>query len=462
MTMTMRAGRLTALIALAATLPPGNARAEDRALLVGVGQYERFPDLHGIGRDLEIMREVARALGFEESQIRVLADAAATRDGIAAAFDNWLIDAVGPDDRALFYFSGHGYQIDDRDGDESDGKDEILVAHDAGTLEELTGVLVDDELAGWFDRLRTDEVLVFLDSCHSGSAIKAWGLDPAVSWSPFDAAKSLSRPDAGDSDENAEALADGDAPRPLSRPDAGDIGSAGYLALSAARDWEQAQATRDGSTFTVGIGRAVREAAVSGAPLTMSRIRDVAAAEIAREHPDKMFHPVLSGDMARADDELRRLRSPSAGSPWDHLAGSLAAATPQVEVDGVRPAYRGGDLMTFEVVMPTDGHLGVFTAVEGADHATVLFPNPWSGTAWFARGERVRIPDRGFDLPVEVEDPAHRSERNLLVVVVAVDDVSHGFDRDGDGEFPLRFLVSAMNSRTVTDLWAVVPYVVRH
>ena len=460
MTVLKNAGRMTALIALATTLPAGNARAEDRALLVGVGQYERqspFPDIPGIGRDLEIMREVARALGFEESQIRVLADAEATRDGIAAAFDNWLIDAVGPDDRALFYFSGHGHQRAERDGDEPDGRDEVLVPHDyAGTPEELTEVLVDDELARWLDRLRTDQVLVFLDACHSGSAIRAWDLDPAVPWSPFDgdAPRSLSRPDAGDSDENVEALADGDASKTLSRTDAGERGVAGYLALSAARDWQQAQATSDGSTFTVGIGRAVREAASSGTPLTMSRIREVAAEEIARKHPNRMFHPVLSGDMARADDELRRPRS-----PWDHLAGSLAAAAPQVVVHGVLSAYRDGDLMTVDVVMPMDGHLSVFTAVEGADHGTVLFPNSWSGTARFARGERVRIPDRGFDLPVEVEDPAHRSERNLLVVTV--DDVPHGFDRDGDGEFPLCSLVSAMNSQTVTDLWAVVPYVVR-
>lgn len=123
-----RAGWLAVLIAAVAMLPAGNARAEDRALLVGVGQYERqgpFPDIPGIGWDLEIMREVARVLGFEESQIRVLADAEATRDGIATAFDGWLIDAVGPEDRALFYFSGHGYQRADQDGDEPDGQDEI-------------------------------------------------------------------------------------------------------------------------------------------------------------------------------------------------------------------------------------------------------------------------------------------------------------------------------------------------
>ena len=438
MTVLKRAGRLTALIALVATLPAGSARAEDRALLVGVGQYERqspFPDIPGIGRDLEIMREVAWALGFEESQIRVLADAEATRDGIAAAFDNWLIDAVGPDDRALFYFSGHGHQLADRDGDESDGKDEILVPHDyAGTLEELTGVLVDDELAGWLDRLRTDEVFVFLDSCNSGSALRGPESDPAASWSPFD----------------------GDAARSLSRTDAGDSGGAGYLALSAACDWEQAQATPNGSTFTVGIGRAVREAVASGAPLSMSRIRN-AAAEIAREHPDKMFHPVLSGDMARADDELRR--------GWDLLSDLLAATVPviEIEVDGVRPVYRVGDLVTFDVVMPRDGRLDVFNVAEGADHATVLFPNTWSGPNpnRFAEGERVRLPNRGFFYyEVELDDPVRRDELNLLVVCV---NCPRHLSRDGEVRLSVLYsgLVGVMRNLTRQDLWTVVPYVVR-
>lgn len=430
-----RVGWPAVLILVVAALPAGTARAEDRALLVGVGTHERqspFRDLPGIGRDVEIMRKVARTLGFEEGQIRVLLDEEATWDGIASAFDRWLIDAVGPEDRALFYFSGHGYQRADRDGDEPDGRDELLVPHDyAGTSEALTNVLVDDQLEEWIDRLRTNDLIVFLDACHSGSALRS--------------------PSGG---QAAWSLFDGESPKSSSRRDAGG-GAAGYVALSAARDWQQAQATADGSTFTVGIGRAVLDQAASGAPLTMKRILDVAAAEIARKHPSELFHPVLSGDVARADEELRR--GPSARSPWDRLA-SFAAGAPEVEVGGVRPTYRAGDLMTLDVVMPMEGHLSVLTVVEGADHATVLFPNPWSGATRFARGERVRIPDREFDLVMEVEDSARwQGERNLLVVAVAA--VPHDFDRNG-GELPLARLVQAMNSRSVGGSWTVVPYVV--
>ena len=377
-----------------------SAHAEDRALLVGVGRHERqspFRDLPGIDRDLAIMRQVARELGFEDGQIRVLADEEATLEGIRRNFESWLIDAVAPGERALFYFSGHGHYLADRSGDEPDGRDEILVPHDyAGTLGALTNVVVDDEIEGWLGRLRTEDVIVFLDACHSGSAVRS--ASGPVAWSLFD----------------------GDPVGRTSTRSAGG-GSDGYLALSAARDTEQAQATRNGSTFTVGIGRAVREAARSAAPLTMNGIRDGAATEIARAHPDRMFHPVLSGDVARADEELRRRGPSPPGSLWERLVAATAGTSRRVDVSGVQPAYRAGDRMTFEVVMPMDGYLSVVTVVEGADEATVLLPNPWTARSnRFMQGERVRVPGSGFYLEMEPEDPTRRSdERNLLVVVVS-------------------------------------------
>ena len=399
---------LTAAMVAAPMLLAAGAQAEDRALLVGVGTHERtsaFPDLKGIDKDLVIMQEVVRTLGFEESQIRVLADEEATYDGIERAFESWLIDAVGPGERALFYFSGHGHYRPDTDGDEPDGRDEVLVPHDyRGTAQALTNVIVDDDIAAWMSRLRTGEVLVFLDACHSGTAVRSAGA-PAT-WSLFDG-EAL----GGPASRNAAGL--------VAKSPGGD--GSGYLALAAARDSEQAQATSNGSTFTIGIGRAVREAATAGALLTMNRIRAVAAAEIARAHPDKLFHPVLSGDVARADDDLRRRGRPPLRSLWERLNAAVGAASRPVDLSGVRPAYRLDDLMTLEVVMPVDGYLSVLTVTEGADDAAVLFPHPWSTRRTpFRRGERVRVPERDVDLVMEFEDPNHQGdERNLLVVVVS-------------------------------------------
>ena len=386
----------------AALVVTQSAQAEDRALLVGVGAYERqspFRDLFGIERDLATMQEVAGELGFEESQIRVLADEEATLAGIRSAFESWLIDAVGPGERALFYFSGHGYHVIDRDDDEPDGEDEVLVPHDyAGTAQALTNVVVDDDMAAWIGRLRTDDVLIFLDACHSGSAVKSTA--GTSGWSMFD----------------------GDGGKGVSTKSAAGA-DAGYLALSAARDWEQALATQSGSTFTVGIGRAVRDAASSESPLTMNGIREMAAAEIARAHPTRLFHPVLSGDLSRADRDLRRRPSPTR-SLWDRLVEATnSASSRRIDVSGVQSVYRAGDEMTFEVVMPADGYLNVVSVEEDSDDAAVLFPNPWSPRR-FAGGERVHIPYRGGVVVGEIlmrfNDPIRLGEEhNLLVVVVS-------------------------------------------
>ena len=390
------------LTVAAAMLAAQGARAEDRALLVGVGVYGQqrpFPNLPGIDRDLGIMRDVALELGFEERQIRVLADEEATLDGMRRAFEDWLIDAVGPGDRALFYFSGHGHQIPDRDGDETDRRDEILLPHDyGGTAEALTNVVVDDDMAAWIDRLRTDDVLIFLDACNSGTAVRS----PAGSlgWSMFadDAAKGVS----------------------TKGPEVADVG---YLALSAARDSELAQATRNGSTFTIGIGRAVREAAASGSPLTMEGIRERAAAEIAEAHPTELFHPVLSGDLSRAGHDLLRRRPRPGRGLWHRLVEATSAAPPsrRVDVRDVQPVYRAGERMSFEVVMPADGYLNVVAVERNSGETEVFFPYVLTPLQ-FGRGDVVPIPYPGRvtgEIFTRLVDPTRLDEESLLVVIVS-------------------------------------------
>ena len=386
------------------------AWAEDRALLVGVGAYARqdpFRDLWGNEANIRIMREVAAHLGFADEQIRVIEDEAATLAGVRRAFEDWLIEAVGPGDRALFYFSGHGHYVPDRDGDEPDGRDEVLVMHDyAGTRQAWTNVLVDDEMNVLLGRLRTGDVLVFLDSCHSGTATMS---SAARNWSFFD-----------DDDPGGRVMTRGPA------------GGTRYMALGAARDEEQALGTGEGAFFTRGIRAAVRESVAANRPLTMNTIREVAFTEILRLHaravaedPEaarfEIHEPVLTGDLARADHDLRRLAVPT--RPFSHrLAAAVDSAPGRVEVTGARSVYRSGEFMQFEIEMPVDGYLNVLSVVEEADDATVLFPNAWSRRDnRFARGSRVLVPgpDDRFDLPVEPEDPARAEERNVLVVVVS-------------------------------------------
>src|SRR5690606_28987188 len=64
-----------------------------------------------------------------------------------------------------YSYSGHGGQLPDKNGDEDDGEDETWCLFD--------GELVDDELSNlWSSFKKGVRILVFSDSCHSGTVVK--------------------------------------------------------------------------------------------------------------------------------------------------------------------------------------------------------------------------------------------------------------------------------------------------
>lgn len=71
-------------------------------------------------------------------------------------------------DKVVISYSGHGTYIPDRDGDETDGKDECLCPSDFST----SGVIKDDDL---LTILRTfnpkTKIFVIADCCHSGTIL---------------------------------------------------------------------------------------------------------------------------------------------------------------------------------------------------------------------------------------------------------------------------------------------------
>ena len=87
--------------------------AENRALLIGVGQQKYNPDqnLPGIDKDIRMMKKVANMMGFKGGQVETLTDSEATLKGIEYAIENWLIKgATQENDRVLFYFKSLIYQ----------------------------------------------------------------------------------------------------------------------------------------------------------------------------------------------------------------------------------------------------------------------------------------------------------------------------------------------------------------
>ena len=111
---------------------------------------------------------------FTPANVLVLRDEQATHAGVVSAIQNHLIAKAGKDDIVVFYWSGHGSQMKDMNGDEPDGMDETLVPYDSRDPQRRVFDISDDELNGLMRQLsdKTKNVTVILDSCHSGTGLK--------------------------------------------------------------------------------------------------------------------------------------------------------------------------------------------------------------------------------------------------------------------------------------------------
>ena len=151
--------------------PP--ACAENWALLVGIDDYKVInPDLRFCESDAERMKNaIIKYADFKPENIKMLLGAKATKTGVKRAVKEWLIENAKPGDKVLFYFSGHGVQIPDPTKQEEDGKDELLCAYNSARHSYT--FIRDNELGKWMDQINTEEKIVFLDCCHSGTATRA-------------------------------------------------------------------------------------------------------------------------------------------------------------------------------------------------------------------------------------------------------------------------------------------------
>ena len=164
---------LSCVCLLAAIASPADAARH--ALLIGVAEYEnpeanlRFP-----GKDVENFRNyLVRQHGFEPAEIRTLLNAEATAADIGIGMRE-LVSKAEPGDSVVIYFSGHGTQVVDLEGDEPDGLDESLCPQDFESGDPDTH-FTDDTLRKRLGELKTDRVLVVLDCCHSGTGTRVGG-----------------------------------------------------------------------------------------------------------------------------------------------------------------------------------------------------------------------------------------------------------------------------------------------
>ena len=131
------------------------------ALLVGVSDYGgRTNPLPNTDEDARTLYSGLRDAGLLHPASRILTNSEATSKTVSAAFAEAAAQA-GPDDMFLFFFSGHGDQIDvQRSGLELDGRSETIELYDSA--------MTDVELGRLFSSVGSRMALVAIDACYAG------------------------------------------------------------------------------------------------------------------------------------------------------------------------------------------------------------------------------------------------------------------------------------------------------
>jgi hypothetical protein len=166
------------------------------SVLVGINDYApagnpvySASNLQGPKNDVALVKSLLiKTYGVpdDKEHFTILLDGNATHSGILKALSETLRDKAksDPDATFLFYFSGHGSLAVDDNGDEGDGYDETLVAYDSRAADGTD--IRDDEIEKSLAELAkyTKNIVVILDSCHSGTATR----DPTLRSrrAPFD------------------------------------------------------------------------------------------------------------------------------------------------------------------------------------------------------------------------------------------------------------------------------------
>ena len=290
-----------------------------------IKRNQRLFDLDGAVNDAMLMAQLLKdRFGFLPENVVLLKNEQATRVRILHEFQMHLIDAASPGDISLFYYAGHGSQVQNLASDEADQLDETLVPADssAGAAD-----IRDKELARLYRAALNKRILltVILDSCHSGGMSRG-------GWNGTGKTRNL-RPDPRTVNDppDLDRITGKKLPDPASM---------GMLFLAAAREDQPAGETtvteREGSgvskeisygAFTAALARVLQS---SMANQSVEQICDRVQALLASE--GSMQVPICAG----VNRESRGLLGQPAG-----LANSIT-----LSVEAVRPGgtirLRGG------------------------------------------------------------------------------------------------------------------------
>lgn len=141
-------------------------------LSVGISEYRTSP-LKSPAKDAQAFAELMQnKYGFTD--VTILTNSNATKSGILNALSS-IQNRIRSNQTFVFFFSGHGGQIQDDNGDEEDNLDEVLCPYDFDSSNKRASSIVDDQLNPIIQNIaqKAGNVIFIFDSCFSGSATKS-------------------------------------------------------------------------------------------------------------------------------------------------------------------------------------------------------------------------------------------------------------------------------------------------
>lgn len=411
---------LKILILVCILLLPVSIGAEDKALLMGIGDYAFARDLVGIDKDINMMTEIVNKLGFRN--VRVLMNRDVTYQKMKDELRK-LSYGVTEHDRVLIYYSGHGSQVRDDNGDESDGMDEVLVSQDAKIVNrKVVNVLRDDEFGALIAAIPSNNIYVLIDACSSGTSTRGM-----TSTKGLDFGENLN--EAVPKFWTYPGMVG--SPKGSFRVEAasGTAFKARYALLSAAQDDEFALTTSTGGYFTRGIYEAVR-GLERHSPLTMDALKNKTTAYIKsqlRRTPNRVYRPNLFGEPALWKQNMRGRLTGRVETLWEILERRADESSNPIDIRLNQRVYRVGELLKITCTVNMNGYINVLNVNRTDREATVLYPNKYHPDNRVQSGRTITIPGPGDRFELFAKRPLGE---NLIVVFVSRDNIN-AYKMDG-------------------------------
>mmetsp|Transcript_72474 Transcript_72474/g.172775 ORF Transcript_72474/g.172775 Transcript_72474/m.172775 type:complete len:349 (+) Transcript_72474:123-1169(+) len=150
------------------TAAPVHQGGENHVLICAL-DYKKTNNPLTCTLDAKNVKSLCEACGVRD--VVMMLDEQCTREAVQTAIQQACRRCVPPNDVFIFYYSGHGVQVTDKNGDEASGQDDAFaLVNEKGQISAQT-LLLDDEFSDLLtaNLHPTVRSLVLTDCCHSGT-----------------------------------------------------------------------------------------------------------------------------------------------------------------------------------------------------------------------------------------------------------------------------------------------------